>query len=113
MNNATYRHAVQSRETLINTPIEQALPTAIINLVANGILKSTRKRTYQFCFFVKGVDKGRVIWDEILQTLLVSHHLEIPNPEQRARFRDVFYELHKQLEQDRLTRKNRKRYEGE
>jgi len=85
------------KQATIDRLAAQGVPHAIVALVANGILRQGRKRTYQFCFFVHSVEKGQIIWDEILQTLLASHHQEIPNQEQYARFHDVFNGLLAQL----------------
>jgi len=71
--------------------VTQELPQPIIKLIEDGTLTQWRK--YPNRFFVKGVEKGRIIWNLKKNTLLVSHYREIPDREQFERFKCVFNAL--------------------
>ncbi len=70
------------------------LPVPIQTLIDSGILTQWRKHlTY---FFVKGVEKGRIILNPD-NTIGCKYHTNIPNQEQYAIFRDVYNSLRKKL----------------
>jgi len=89
------KKALEREERAIERVASQAIPPAIAALVEDGTLSQWRK--FPNRFFVKGVEKGRIVWDEKQQCVLASHHREIPNQEQYAIFRDVFNGLRAQL----------------
>lgn len=69
----------------------ETLPGPILTLLANGTLIQWRKHPH--VFFVSGVEKARIFWDE--NTRKVSHKYvkEIKNKDEYATFRDVFNNL--------------------
>jgi hypothetical protein len=72
----------------------QALPDCIKSLIADGTLKQWRK--YPNRFFVAGVDKARIVYDDKLNTVAYSY-LSGCAADQYPIFRDVFNSLKKNL----------------
>lgn len=63
------------------------LPEFILKMVESNELIQWRKHPH--IFFVAGVDKGRIVWDEEQQTVLHKYVRDIPK-EQYPMFRDAF-----------------------
>lgn len=68
------------------------MPKPIIDLVNSGILVQWRK--HPNTFFVKGVEKARIVWKG---GLFIRYLNEIPNQEQYAIFRDTFNNLNAEI----------------
>lgn len=84
------------REKEIIAKIESTnLPSPINEAIQSGEITQWRK--YPNRFFVKGVEKGRMIWDEKKGQLLNSHYSEIPE-EQKPIFKDAYFKLKAKLE---------------
>lgn len=62
-------------------------PDFLHEMIASGELSQWRK--HPNTFFVKGVDKGRIVWDSESRTLSHRYLSEVPK-EQYAAFRDAF-----------------------
>jgi hypothetical protein len=73
-----------------------ALPAEIRALVESGELIQWRKHPNRF--FVLGVDRARIVWDEEKRTL-AHQYLRKVSPEQYPTFRDTFNKLRKALAQ--------------
>ena len=71
------------------------IPTAIQELLDTGVLTQWRK--YPNRFFVKGVEKARIVYEN--GKIFAAHHTEISNQEQYAVFRDVCKSLARKIEQ--------------
>lgn len=71
------------------------VPTAIQELLDTGVLTQWRK--YPNRFFVKGVEKARIVYEN--GKIFAAHHTEIPNQEQYTIFRDICISLSKKIEQ--------------
>lgn len=71
------------------------IPKQLKALVDSKQLNQWRKHPNRF--FVPGVEKARMVWDE--KTKKLSHQFvkSIPNQEQFAKFRDMYNSLHKEL----------------
>jgi len=67
------------------------LPTQILDLLEAG--KLTQWGKHPHIFFVPGVDKARISWDDKTKTLSHSYVREIQDKAQYAIFRDVFNAL--------------------
>ncbi len=67
------------------------LPKEILDLVASGVLIQWRK--FPNTFFVEGVEKGRMMWDSKKKLLFNRYYADIPTPEQKAKFREVYNPL--------------------
>ena len=72
------------------------VPAAIQELLDAGVLAQWRK--YPNRFFVKGVEKGRIVYEN--GKIFAAHHTEIPNQEQYAIFRDICKSLARKIEQE-------------
>jgi len=95
------KEAIEREQRKIKLVAEQELPQAILDLVAEGTLTQWRK--YPNRFFVKGVEKARIIWDEKREALLCSYTKSIPSPDQFETFRDIFNTLKKKLQAQGLN----------
>lgn len=73
--------------------VKELLPECILNLMENGTLVQWRKHPKYF--FVKGVERARIVWNG--KTITPLYHTEIPNQEQYNIYRDVFNPLSKAL----------------
>lgn len=74
---------------------KETLPEAIVQAMSNGTIVQWRK--YPNRFFVPGVDKARIIWDQKAQRLSCSHVASLPDNEQYTAFRDVYNSLRGQI----------------
>ncbi|WP_207551847.1 hypothetical protein [Rodentibacter trehalosifermentans] len=88
-------HAIEREKELISRVESTSLPSAISNAIQSGEITQWRK--YPNRFFVKGVEKGRIIWDEKKKTLSVGHYQSIPE-DQKPAFKKAFFELKAKLE---------------
>jgi len=70
-----------------------ALPNAILERIKNGTLTQWRKHPNRF--FVVGVEKARLIYED--NKLKFSYKQEIPTPEQTLRFEAVAMEIYNEL----------------
>ncbi|ENG7912490.1 hypothetical protein R4575_17010 [Acinetobacter baumannii] len=91
------KNAIEREETKIAyvNQISQEVPKEILDLVSNGTLVQWRK--HPNTFFVKGVDKARIVWN--LEKKLVMHRYtsEIKDKGQWTLFRDVYNNLNSVL----------------
>ena len=71
------------------------IPAEIQELVQSGVLNQWRKYTH--IFFVVGVDKARIVWDE--KTKCVGHKFarEIATQEEYAKFAKIYNQLNTAL----------------
>lgn len=86
--------AIEREKELIKRVHSTKLPNAINEAIQSGEITQWRK--YPNRFFVKGVEKGRIIWDEQKGQLLNSHYSQIPE-EQKPIFKKAFYDLKEKL----------------
>lgn len=82
--------AIEREKDLIERVNSTNLPDQINQAIQSGELSQWRK--YPNRFFVKGVEKGRIIWDEKKGQLLASHYHEVPD-EQKPIFKEAFNKL--------------------
>jgi hypothetical protein len=75
--------------------VNSTLPDAILSRIENGTLTQWRK--YPNRFFVVGVEKARLIYEN--DKLKFSHKQEIPTPEQTAKFEAVAIEIYNELKE--------------
>ena len=70
---------------------KETLPAEILTMVESGTLIQWRK--YPNIFFVPGVDKARIIWDE--RKRIVAHKFTntLTDTEQRKRFAEIYNRL--------------------
>ncbi|SUO95204.1 hypothetical protein [Suttonella ornithocola] len=85
------KNAIEREEAKIAKVEKQEIPNFLIPFLESGELIQWRK--YPNRFFVRGVEKGRIIWDEKTQKVLCSYHKSIPNQEQYTIFRKIFYKI--------------------
>ncbi len=71
------------------------LPSEILALIETKELIQWRK--YPNMFFVSGVDKARIIWDNKTKKVAYKYASEIPNDEQFQKFRTVYNALNTKL----------------
>lgn len=71
------------------------LPDSIRALIASGELIQWRK--YPNIFFVAGVEKARIGWDERKKVVYHKFYGQIQDEKQRKTFSNVYNTLHKQL----------------
>ena len=71
------------------------VPAAIQELLDAGVLTQWRK--YPNRFFVKGVEKARIVYEN--GKIFAARHTEIPNQEQYTVFRDICISLARKIEQ--------------
>ena len=67
------------------------LPAPLSTALENGSITQWRK--YPNTFFVKGVDKARIVWDEKKQQLAHKYLSSITDPDQRKIFAHTFNEM--------------------
>jgi hypothetical protein len=87
--------AIEKENSKIAAVAAQLVPNCIKSLIDNGTLNQWRKRPNRF--FVAGVDKARIIYDDKTNKITCSHISGLA-PDQFAKFRDVFNSLKKELE---------------
>lgn len=87
------KRAIEMEKDKIANVESFTVPDAIQELIDAGILTQWRK--YPNRFFVKGVEKARIVYED--GRLYSAYHTEIPNQEQYAIYRDVFNPLAKKI----------------
>lgn len=70
-------------------------PSSILSLVASGDLIQWRK--HPNTFFVTGVDKGRIVWDDKKKVVAHRYYSQIPDKVQKAIFAKIYNGLNKKL----------------
>jgi hypothetical protein len=68
------------------------IPPQILELVQQGVLTQWRK--HPTTFFVVGVDKARIVWDEDKKVVAHRYAREVTDPEMRKKFAAVYNGLH-------------------
>ena len=96
------KRAIEREKYKITNVESLVLPPEIKELVDNGTLSQWRK--YPNRFFVKGVERGRIIFDTKTGNILSAYHKEIPNQEQYTIYRAVFVDLQKKLADKKVAR---------
>ena len=86
-------------EKIINVSSEK-IPGFLSDMVKSGELNQWRK--YPNTFFVPGVDKGRIVWNEEGQFLANRYLSEVPK-DQYPKFRDVFNKLNAILKESKVA----------
>ncbi len=71
--------------------VKDILPLEIRNLLKTGDLIQWRK--YPNTFFVKGVDKARIVWDSKKKVVAHKFVREITDKEQHSKFAKIFNSL--------------------
>jgi hypothetical protein len=71
------------------------IPAEIQRLVESGELIQWQK--YPHIFFVAGVDKARIVWDENRKLVAHNYTSEITTQEQRTKFVKIYNSLNEQL----------------
>ena len=84
------KNAIEREEAAIARVESVALPPFILEALAAGELTQWRKHPNRF--FVPGVDKGRIVWNEAKGVLMHSHLADVPK-DQYPKFRDIFNRL--------------------
>ena len=91
------KRAIESEEAKIRKVKNTNIPDFLRPMLESGELIQWRK--FPNRFFVRGVDKGRIVWNEKEQVFMHSHTAEVPK-EQYPLFRDTFNKInrtHKEL----------------
>lgn len=86
--------AIEREELRIAAVEAVELPEPIKKAVKEGVLIQWRK--HPNCFFVPGVNKGRIVWNEKDRVLAHRYLREVP-PDQYAKFRDTYNGLRTSL----------------
>ena len=76
---------------------KEILPLEIITLIDNGTLKQWGK--YPNIFFVEGVSKARIGWDNKNKVIYHKFANTITDKEQRSKFAKIYNDLYKKLKQ--------------
>ncbi len=71
---------------------KRTLPDAILEMIEKGVLTQWRKHPNRF--FVNGVDKARLVWNEKQKTITHSYSKAITDKDQWKLFARTFNELH-------------------
>lgn len=89
--------AIEREKTKIAavTYANEKVPAEILELVSNGTLNQWRK--HPFTFFVAGVDKARLVWDEKRKVVAHKYTGAITDRDQWKLFAGVFNQLAKKL----------------
>lgn len=88
--------AIEREEVKIANVENFPIPDFLKPFLNSGVITQWRKHPNRF--FVKGVDKGRIIWNEEKKTLGYSFLSEVPK-DQYPTFRDVFNEINKKFKE--------------
>lgn len=88
------QRAIEREEYKISRVESEPIPDFIRAMVQSGELVQWRK--YPNRFFVPGVEKARIVWDEQKQQILTSYISRIPTPEQFEQFQAVCRKLAEQ-----------------
>lgn len=94
------KRAIEAEEYKIRKCEAAVYPACFEPLITDGTLVQWRK--YPNRFFVRGVDKARIIWDD-KKGLLNSYYKAIPNQEQQELFKAVWYRLKDELDNQSTT----------
>lgn len=86
----TTKQAIEREESKIAAVNAVELPEAICKMLDAGALQQWRKHPNRF--FVPGVDRAQIVWDEEKKVVAHQYLREVP-PEQYSKFRDVFNQL--------------------
>ena len=91
------KNAIEKEKGLIigANRAKTGLPSPISTALENGDITQWRK--YPNTFFVKGVDKARIVWDEKKQELSYKYLGSITDPDQRKIFAKTFNEMKKAI----------------
>lgn len=91
------KEAIEREETKIRgcEAVKEGFPVEILNLVESKVLTQWRK--HPTIFFVDGVEKARIIWDEKSKNVLARYATSIPTKEQYAKYASIFNTLRKVL----------------
>jgi hypothetical protein len=73
--------------------VKNDLPPPILEMLENGILIQWRK--YPNTFFVKGVDKARIVWDKKKKVIAHKYSKQIIDKDQWNIFAKTYNELFK------------------
>jgi hypothetical protein len=87
------KKAIEKEIEKINNVNDFDIPKPIQKLIDDGVLTQWRK--FPNRFFVKGVEKARIIFDN--NKILYAYVEEIPNQEQYTIFKNIFNNLKEQL----------------
>ena len=90
----TTKQAIEREGSKIAAVESVALPEAIRKMLDAGELLQWRKHPNRF--FVTGVDRGRIVWDEGRKTVAHQYLREVPT-EQYPKFRDAFNKLRREI----------------
>lgn len=90
------KRAIEREEAKIANVENFSIPDFLKPFLNSGVIIQWRKHPNRF--FVKGVDKGRIIWNEEKKTLGYSFLSEVPK-DQYPTFRDVFNEINKKFKE--------------
>ena len=90
----TTKQAIEREELKIAVVESVALPEAIRKMLDAGELLQWRKHPNRF--FVAGVDRGRIVWDEGRKTVSHQYLRDVP-AEQYPKFRDAFNKLRREI----------------
>lgn len=75
--------------------VQNILPSEIIDLINTGTLIQWRK--YPNMFFVEGVEKARIIWNDKKRNVEHKYFNLVIDIEQRKKFANIFNQLHNSL----------------
>ncbi len=91
------KNAIEKEESKIKNIefVNTFIPVEIQNLVNEGVLIQWRK--YPNMFFVDGVAKARIIWDEKKKLVGHKYVLQIMDKEQRSKFVAIYNKLNEIL----------------
>ncbi|PJI25969.1 hypothetical protein [Prevotella intermedia] len=89
--------AIQEEESKINfvERVKHELPKEIVELIDNGTIKQWSK--YPHIFFVDGVEKARIIWEDKKKRVAHKFTSQIRDREQYKKFANVYNMLAKKL----------------
>lgn len=87
------KRAIEKEETKIRhcEYVKEGLPDIILELLEDGTLTQWRK--HPETFFIKGVEKGRIVWDKKKKIVCHRYSAEVVDKEQRAIFAAVFKKI--------------------
>lgn len=91
------KNAIEREKGLIKGAdrAKTGLPSPLATALSNGNVTQWRK--YPNTFFVKGVEKARIVWDEKKQELSYKYLSSITDPEQRKLFAKTYNEMKKAI----------------
>lgn len=89
------KNAIEIEKGKIKNVEAQSIPAELQKLIDEGKIAQWRK--FPNRFFVVGVEKARLVWDEKGQFLAHQYLSSIPNQEQHSIFRDIYNNLNHAL----------------